>query len=80
MQDDLLPFADALRVEHIQQAFDDEGVSFGDADTGQDADSGPDADPAPEAGGLVYTMGVTLGAMLSQALFTGVQRSGRAAV
>ena len=34
LQDDRLPFADALRVEHIQRAFDDEGVSFGDAEPG----------------------------------------------
>ena len=86
LQDDRLPFADALRVEHIQRAFDDEGVSFGDAEpgleagSGQQADSGSDADPAPEVDGLIYTMGVTLWAMLSQALFTGVQRSCRAAV
>ena len=84
LQDDRLPFADALRVEHIQRAFDDEGVSFGDAEPGLDAGSGRAADSGsdatPEADGLLYTMGVTLWAMLSQALFTGVQRSCRAAV
>jgi hypothetical protein len=74
LQDDSLPFADALTVEQMQQAFDREGVAFGDADSERESDSPPDA------GGIVYTMGVTLWAMLSQALFTDVQRSCRAAV
>ncbi len=69
LQDDSLPFADALTVEHIQQALDAEGVSFGDTD----------ADLIDD-GGVVYTMGVTIWAMLSQALFTDVLRSCRAAV
>ena len=73
LQGDGLPFADALTAEHIQQAFDAEGISFGDADF----DSGGASD---DDGGIVYTMGVTLWAMLSQALFTDVQRACRAAV
>ena len=73
LQGDGLPFADALTVEHIEQAFDAEGISFGDADL----DSGGASD---DDGGIVYTMGVTLWAMLSQALFTGLQRACRAAV
>jgi hypothetical protein len=74
LQHDSLPFTDALTVEQIQQAFDDEGVSFGDADSDRDAESDMEDD------GVVYTMGVTLWAMLSQALFTDVLRSCRAAV
>jgi len=73
LQHDSLPFVDALTSEHIQEAFDAEGVSFGN----------PDSEPPTESiddGGIVYTMGVTLWAMLSQALFTDVQRSCRAAV
>jgi hypothetical protein len=75
LQDDGLPFGDALTAEQIQQAFDDEGVSFGEAD-----DS---ANPtATSTGGdeIVYTPAVTLWAILSQALFTDVLRSCRAAV
>jgi putative transposase len=68
-----LPFADALTSEQIEQAFDAEGVSFGDDDS--ESNAGLDDD-----GGIVYTMGVTLWAIVSQALFTGVQRSCRAAV
>ena len=69
LQDDSLPFVDALTSEHIQQALDAEGVSFGDTDADLNHD-----------GGIVYTMGVTIWAMLSQALFTDVLRSCRAAV
>ena len=73
LQDEVLPFCDALTVTLIQQAFDAEDVSF--------ADSHGEADDASiKEGGIVYTMGVTLWAMLSQALFTDVQRSCRAAV
>jgi len=74
LQHDRLPFADALLVEHIQQAFDEEGVLFGDADSDRDANSASGDD------GILYSMGVTLWAMLSQALFTDAQRSCRAAV
>jgi hypothetical protein len=73
LQNDSLPFAQALTTEQIQQAFDAEGISFGDADC--DA-----SEAAVEDGGSVYTMGVTLWAMLSQALFTDVQRACRSAV
>ena len=73
LQSDCLPFADALTADHIQQAFDSEGVSFGDA--GCDANAASDDDDK-----IVYTMGVTLWAMLSQALFTDVQRACRSAV
>ena len=69
LQDDGLPFADALTPEQMQQAFDAEGVSFGDAGARPE-----------ESDGLVYTPSVTLWAMLSQALFTDVQRACRAAV
>ena len=71
LQDHSLPFADALSTEHIEQAFETEEVSFGllRADA-----------PADDDDGLVYTMGVTLWAMLSQALFTDIHRSCRAAV
>ena len=73
LQSDDLPFAHALTAEQIQQAFDAEKVSFGDA--GCDANGASDDD-----GGIVYTRGVTLWAMLSQALFTDVQRACRSAV
>ena len=69
LQDDGLPFANALSDEHIEQAFEAEGVSFGQ----------PDARGATDDG-IVYTMGVTLWALLSQAIFTDLQRSCRAAV
>ncbi|MFN7803180.1 MAG: IS4 family transposase [Planctomycetaceae bacterium] len=73
LQSDSLPFSDALTSEQIEQAFVAEGVSFGDA--------GCDANGAlSEHLGTVYTMGVTLWAMLSQALLTDVQRSCRSAV
>lgn len=71
LQAEGLPFADALTTDHIQQAFDAENVSFG----GSDADMMPGDDTS-----IIYTMGVTLWAMLSQALFTDVQRACRAAV
>jgi hypothetical protein len=71
LQDDRLPFADALTTDQIQEAFEAEGVSFGDADALAISD---------DDGGIIYTMGVTLWAMLSQALFTDVQRACRAAV
>jgi hypothetical protein len=73
LQDEGLPFADALTTEQIEQAFVAEGVSFGDIP--HDTDNAPN-----DEGGIVYTMGVTLWAMLSQALFTDLQRSWRAAV
>lgn len=69
LQSDSLPFADALTTEQIEEAFDAEGVSFGDNEDG-----------AINSDGIVYTMGVTLWAMLSQALFTDVQRACQAAV
>jgi hypothetical protein len=73
LQSDGLPFADAMTTEQMREAFDAEGISFGEA--------GSDWDGASDDGdGVVYTMGVTLWAMLSQALFTDVQRSCRAAV
>lgn len=67
LQAEGLPFADALTAEQMQQAFDAEGVSFGDED--RDTDDG-----------IVYTPAITLWALLSQLLFTGEQRSCRAAV
>jgi putative transposase len=66
-QSDPLPFTDALTAEQIQQAFDDEGIAFG--------------QPATEEGQQpIYSPAVVLWAMLSQALFTGEERSCRAAV
>ena len=73
LQSDSLPFSDALTSEQIEQAFVAEGVSFG--DTGCDAN-----EALSEHLGTVYTMGVTLWAMLSQALLTDVQRACRSAV
>ena len=70
-QGDGLAFQDALTVEQMRQAFDAEGVAFGEPNDGESAGDG---------GKVVYTMGVTLWAMLSQALFTDVQRACRAAV
>src|SRR6266511_2716146 len=67
LQADGLPFGDALTAEQMQAAFDAEGVSFGERDQGSDS-------------GLVYTPAITLWALLSQMLFTGEQRSCRAAV
>ncbi|MDB5334976.1 MAG: transposase family protein [Planctomycetaceae bacterium] len=61
-----LPFSDALSAEHIEQAFQAEGVSFA-------REGGAGNEP-------VYTPAVTLWAMLSQALFTGEERSCQAAV
>lgn len=66
LQSERLPFTNALTAEHIQQACDDEGVAFGD----------PDGRGNP----AVYTPAIVLWAMLSQALFTGEERSCRAAV
>ena len=74
LQGDGLPFADALtseQMQQMQQAFDDEGISFGQDDPAANAE---------DDDGIVYTPAVILWAMLSQALFTGVQRSCRAAV
>lgn len=71
LQDDGLPFAEALTAEHIRQAFEAEEVSFGAGD--------PEAE-CEHDDGIVYTMGITLWAMVSQALFTGPQRACRAAV
>ncbi len=76
LQSDELPFQDALTAEQIRQAFDAEGVSFGAAAPG--ANGGAAGESGHQQ--IVYTRGVTLWAMLSQALFTGVQRSCRAAV
>lgn len=73
LQSDSLPFANALTAEQIEQAFAAEGVSFGDAGCNANEASSDD-------NGIVYTMGVTLWAMLSQALFTDVQRACRSAV
>jgi hypothetical protein len=73
LQNDSLAFAHALTDEQVEQAFAAEGVSFG--DPGSEA-----SEAAVEDGGIVYTMGVTLWAMLSQALFTDVQRACRSAV
>ena len=82
VQGDGLPFADALTAEQMQQAFDDEGISFGedDRETNVSSANAQNHDDAQDDDGIVYTPAVMLWAMLSQALFTGVQRSCRAAV
>ena len=72
-QDEALPFSDALTAVQMEQAFAAEEVSFG-------GDSRGSEEASIEDGGLVYTRGVTLWAMRSQALFTDVQRACRAAV
>lgn len=66
LQADGLTFGNALNAEQIEQAFAAEGVSFG--------------QPGGSGQPPVYTMAVTLWAMVSQALFTDLQRSCRAAV
>ncbi|RLS76836.1 MAG: IS4 family transposase [Planctomycetota bacterium] len=73
LQDQYLPFADALTTSQIAQAFEAEGILFG--VTPQNPDDASGDSPT-----IVYTMGVTLWVMLSQALFTDVQRACRAAV
>jgi hypothetical protein len=75
LQDDGLPFGDALTAQQIQQAFDDEGVSFCEAD-----ESANPTKTSNAGNEIVYTPAVTLWAILSQALFTDVMRSCRAAV
>ena len=83
LQGDGLPFAEALTAEQIQQAFAAEGVSFGDVvrDSAPPAVNAVTRTAVSEGGDdIVYTMGVTLWAMLSQALFTDVQRACVAAV
>lgn len=64
LQRDDLPFANVLTASRLAEAFDAEGVDFGDADD-------PD---------VIYTPAMTLWAFLSQMVFTGEQRSCQAAV
>lgn len=66
LQANRLPFHEALTTAHVEQAFKAEGISFAQDDGCGNAS--------------VYTPAVTLWAMLSQALLTGVHRSCRAAV
>ena len=106
LQSDELPFQEAFTAAQIRQAFDAEGVSFGQTDDrandhrandhrandhrvqGEHRAQGGAGSDRARGGGvgetgppqIVDTEGVTLWAMLSQALFTGVQRSCRAAV
>lgn len=54
LQDDVLPISDALLSEHIELAFEAVQVSFGESATGD-----------RYADKIVYSMGVTLWAMLS---------------
>ena len=68
LQGDSLPFQDALTVEQMQQAFDAEGIAFGEPNDATD-------DNADDGRKVVYSMGVTLWAMVSQALFAGTQRA-----
>ena len=68
LQDESLPFADVFTAAQMQQAFDAEGVSFGDEDgTEEDTE-------------IVYSPAVVMWAMLSQMLFTAEQRACRATV
>jgi len=78
LQGEGLPFADALTAEQMQRAFDEEGVSFGRDD--HDANVASARAASADDDGIVYTSAIMLWAMLSQSLFTGVQRSCRAAV
>lgn len=83
LQGEGLPFADALTAQQMQQAFDDEGVSFGrdDHDANVASANAASANAASaDDDGIVYTPAIMLWAMLSQSLLTGVQRSCRAAV
>ena len=70
---DTRPFTHALSAEHIQQAFDRNGVSFG-------HDEDDQTDSSQDRPRIVYTQAVTLWTLISQALFTGTVRSCRAAV
>ena len=74
LQSEELPFQDALTAAQIRRAFDAAGVAFGQTD-----DRAQGAGQTGQAG-IVYTEGVTLWAMLSQALCTDVQRACVAAV
>jgi len=65
-----VPFQDALTAEQMRRAFEAEGVSFGEAEDSADSNAHVGSNPQP-----VFTGGVTLWAMLSQALFTDVQRT-----
>ena len=83
LQSEGLPFADALTAQQMQQAFDDEGVWFGEADDeahAAAANATSEGARPEDDDGIVYTPAVMLWAMLSQALFTDVQRACRAAV
>ena len=82
LQGEGLPFADALTAEQMQQAFDEEGVSFGRDDHAANVASANASARAASADddGSVSTSAILLWAMLSQSLFTDVQRSCRAAV
>ena len=71
LQGDDLPFQEALTIGQMRRAFDAEGVSFGESAGGaNDGGAGETGDD-----GIVDSMGVTLWAMLSQALFTDLQRA-----
>ena len=94
LQGDDLPFQDALTVEQMRLAFEAEGVSFGEddesvnhnssnagsSDIGSTSNGSTSIDSSHDGPKVVFTRGVTLWAMLSQALFTDVQRSCLAAV
>ena len=63
VQGDGLPFADALTAEQMQQAFDDEGISFGEDDREPNVSSAN----AQDDDGIVSTPAVILWAMLPPA-------------
>ena len=62
VQGDGLPFADALTAEQMQQAFDDEGISFGQNDRETNVSSANTQDDD----GIVYTPAVILWARRSE--------------
>ena len=79
LQSDELLFQDALTVEQMRDAFDAEGISFGEP-VSVPTGAAPARNPPTDDDGIIDTPGITLWAMRSQALFTNVQRSCRAAV
>ena len=72
-QSDDLPFQDALTAEQMRLAFEAEGVSFGEGEDSADSNTHSNV-ASNDSGGSnpqrVFTRGVTLWAMLSQALST----------
>ena len=59
LQADDLPFQDALTVEQMRQAFDAEGVAFGEPDHSAQSDDTNDHAASAGAGGIIDTRGIT---------------------